>query len=286
MTALVATRARRGGVYVALTIAAAVFVFPLVWMLMSSLKPADEIITAPFAFDPGAITFDNFRSAFDEVPLVDGFRTTAIVLLIRGGLTMLFCPLAGFAFAKLDFRGRNVLFGFILLTLMLPTLVLIVPLLLEMSELGWVNSYQALILPGAIDAFAIFWMRQTISAIPDELLDAGRIDGCNPFQLFTRIVLPVIKPALAALAVLTFLNIYNDFVWPVVVTTSDTMQTLQVVLSTLAQNISGNTIGADYATITGELLAASSVALVPLLIVFIVLQKHFINGILAGSVKG
>ncbi|MDW5595413.1 carbohydrate ABC transporter permease [Conexibacter stalactiti] len=283
MTALLATRARRGGVYVALTIAAAVFVFPLVWMLMSSLKPADEIITAPFAFDPGAITFDNFRTAFDEVPLVDGFRTTAIVLLIRGGLTMLFCPLAGFAFAKLDFRGRNVLFGFILLTLMLPTLVLIVPLLLEMSELGWVNSYQALILPGAIDAFAIFWMRQTISAIPDELLDAGRIDGCNPFQLFSRIVLPVIKPALAALAVLTFLNIYNDFVWPVVAVGGGDKQTLQVVLSALATQVNASQLGTNY---WGQLVATSTLATLPVLLLFVVLQRQFMQGLLAGSVKG
>lgn len=129
-------------------------------------------------------------------------------------------------------------------------------------------------------------MRQVISVVPDELLDAARVDGCTDLGTFWRIVLPVIRPGLAGLAVLTVMNIYNDFVWPVVVTTNDRMQTLQVVLSTLAQNISGNKIGADYATVTGELLAASSIALVPLLLVFIALQRHFINGILAGSVKG
>jgi ABC-type glycerol-3-phosphate transport system permease component len=174
----------------------------------------------------------------------------------------------------------------VLITLMLPTIVLIIPLLLQMKELGWVNTYQALILPGAIDAFAIFWMRQVISAVPDELLDAARVDGCSEFGIFWRVVVPVIRPGLAGLAVLTIMNIYNDFVWPVIVASSERMATLQVVLSTLAQNITGNRIGADYATVTAELLAASSIALIPLLVLFIALQRHFINGILAGSVKG
>ena len=199
---------------------------------------------------------------------------------------MFFAPLAAFAFAKYNFRGRNFAFGAVLLTLMLPTIVLIIPLLLEMKALGWINTYQALILPGAIDAFAIFWMRQVISTVPDELLDAARVDGCGEFTIFWRIVVPVIRPGLAGLAVLTIMNIYNDFVWPVVAANSDRMATLQVVLSTLAQNISGNRIGADYATVTGELLAAASVALIPLLVLFMIFQKHFINGILAGSVKG
>jgi multiple sugar transport system permease protein/lactose/L-arabinose transport system permease protein/arabinosaccharide transport system permease protein len=169
---------------------------------------------------------------------------------------------------------------------MLPVIVLIIPLLLEMKELGWVNTYQALILPGSVDAFAIFWMRQVISAVPDELLDAARIDGCGEFGIFLRVIVPAIRPGLAALGVLTIMNIYNDFVWPVVAASSSRMATFQVVLSTLAQNITGNRVGADYATVTGELLAAASIALVPLLILFTVLQKHLINGILAGSVKG
>jgi multiple sugar transport system permease protein len=262
------------------------FLAPVAWAVASSFKPAVDIIRDPLGFDPAQFTTDNFVAMFGDVPLASGFMNTAIVLVLKGSITLFFAPLAGYAFAKYDFPGKNLLFGTVLITLMLPTIVLIIPLLLEMKEFGWVNTYQALILPGSVDAFAIFWMRQVIAAVPDELLDAARVDGCGEFGIFWRIVLPVIRPGLAGLAVLTIMNIYNDFVWPVVVTTSDTMQTLQVVLSTLAQNISGNTIGADYATITGELLAASSVALIPLLIVFIVLQKHFINGILAGSVKG
>ncbi|QJU55142.1 carbohydrate ABC transporter permease [Herbiconiux sp. KACC 21604] len=262
------------------------FLAPVAWALLSAFKPANDIIRSPLLFDPSTFTLDNYVAMFDDVPIASGFLNTAIVLVFKGAITLFFAPLAAFAFAKYSFIGKNLIFGAVLISLMLPTIVLIIPLLLEMKELGWVNTYQALILPGAVDAFAIFWMRQVISAVPDELLDAARVDGCSEFGIFWRIVLPVIRPGLAGLAVLTIMNIYNDFVWPVVIASSERMATLQVVLSTLSQNITGNRIGADYATVTGELLAASSVALIPLLVLFIALQRHFINGILAGSVKG
>ncbi|RVX39054.1 carbohydrate ABC transporter membrane protein 2 (CUT1 family) [Nonomuraea polychroma] len=270
--------------YAVLALLATVFLYPIWWAVSSSLKPAAEIISDPLSI--GALTLDNYRAMFADVPIGTGFANTALVLVVRGAMTMFFCPLAGYAFAKYDFPGKNLLFGVVLLTLMLPTLVLIIPLLLEMSALGWVNTYQALILPGSIDAFSIFWMRQTIAAIPDELIDAGRVDGAGEFGIFAKVVLPVIRPGLAALAVLTTMNVYNDFVWPVVAVNDTSHQTLQVVLATLAQNVTGNRIGADFATVWGELLAAGSIALLPLLVIFVLLQRHFINGILAGSVKG
>ena len=231
-------------------------------------------------------TFANFWAMLEDVPLARGFLNTTVVLLVKGSITLFFAPLVAFGFAKHSFVGKNFLFGTVLITLMLPTIVLIIPLLLEMKTLGWVNTYQALVLPGAVDAFAVFWMRQVISDVPDELLDAARVDGCSEFMIFIRIVMPVIRPGLAGLSVLTIMNIYNDFVWPVIVASDDKMATLQVLMSSLAQNISGNRIGADYATVTGELLAAATAALIPLLILFMIFQKHFINGILAGSVKG
>jgi ABC-type glycerol-3-phosphate transport system permease component len=274
-----------GGVQVFLGLLTILFLAPVAWALVSAFKPSNEIIRDPLGVDVTAFTLDNFVGMFADVPIWRGFATTAIVLVVKGSITLVFAPLAGYAFAKYTFPLKNALFGTVLVTLMLPTIVLIIPLLLEMKELGWVNTYQALILPGAVDAFAIFWMRQVIAALPDELLDAARVDGCGELGIFRRIVVPVIRPSLAGLAVLTVMNIYNDFVWPVVVASNERMATLQVVLSTLAQNITGHKIGADYATVTGELLAASSLALVPLLVIFIVLQRHFINGILAG-VKG
>ncbi|MFC5825156.1 carbohydrate ABC transporter permease [Nonomuraea insulae] len=270
--------------YAVLALLAIVFLYPIWWAVSSSLKPAAEIITSPLAI--GELTLDNYRAMFADVPIGTGFANTALVLVVKGAMTMFFCPLAGYAFAKYDFPFKNALFGMVMLTLMLPTLVLVIPLLLEMSSLGWVNTYQALILPNSIDAFSIFWMRQTIAAIPNELIDAGRVDGAGEFGIFWKVVLPVIRPGLAALAVLTTMNIYNDFVWPVVAVNDTAHQTLQVVLSTLAQNVTGNRIGADFATVWGELLAAGSIAMLPLLVIFVLLQRHFINGILAGSVKG
>ncbi|HEU5128965.1 MAG TPA: carbohydrate ABC transporter permease [Glycomyces sp.] len=289
MTATVKPERRprpRIGSHAFLMLLLAAFLAPVAWALASSFKPAGDIVSSPLAFDPGAFTLDNYRAMFQDVPIGQGFLNTGVVLVFKGAITMFFAPLAAYAFAKYRFAGRNLIFGAVLITLMLPTIVLIIPLLLEMKALGWVNTYQALILPGAVDAFAIFWMRQVISAVPDELMDAARVDGCGEFGIFWRVIVPVIRPGLAGLGVLTIMNIYNDFVWPVVVASNERMATLQVVLSTLAQNITGNRIGADYATVTGELLAASSVALIPLLVLFIVLQRHFINGILAGSVKG
>lgn len=276
----------RIGSHVFLMLLLIAFLAPVAWAIVSSFKQPNDIIRDPLGFDPSTFTLENFTAMFQDVPIAHGFLNTGIVLVIKGGITLFFAPLAAFAFAKYSFVGKNLIFGTVLITLMLPTIVLIIPLLLEMKALGWVNTYQALILPGAIDAFAIFWMRQVISAVPDELLDAARVDGCSEFGIFWRVIVPVIRPGLAGLAVLTIMNIYNDFVWPVIVASSERMATLQVVLSTLAQNITGNRIGADYATVTGELLAASSIALIPLLVLFIVLQRHFINGILAGSVKG
>ncbi|MGW5602506.1 carbohydrate ABC transporter permease [Streptomyces rochei] len=272
--------------YVVLAGLAVLFVYPIWWAISSSLKPANDIVRSPLSFSPGSLTLDNYRAMLDDVPLGTGFLNTLLVVAVKGTLTMCLCPLAGYAFAKYRFPGRNLLFGILMLTLMLPTLVLIIPLLLQMSQLGWVNTYQALILPGSIDAFSIFWMRQTIAAVPDELLDAGRVDGAGESRIFARIVVPVIRPGIAALGVLTVMNIYNDFVWPVVAVNDESHQTLQVVLSTLAQNVTGNRIGADFSTVWGELLAAGSLALLPVLLLFVLLQRHFINGILAGSVKG
>jgi multiple sugar transport system permease protein len=278
-------RLRTTLVYGGMAVLLALFLYPLWWMVSSSFKPGPEIVTSPLSFDPRDVTLDNYRAMFGTVPILTGFLNTAVMLVLKGAVTLVFCPLAGFAFAKYRFPGKNFFFGFILLTLMLPTLVLVIPLLLEMSLLGWVNTYQGLVLPGAIDAFSIFWMRQVIAGIPDELLEAGRLDGCSALSLYRRIVLPVIRPGLAALAVLTFLGIYNDFLWPVVVMNDQSKQTLQVVLSNLSQAISGAQVDSSPASVWGQLLAATTVATIPVVIIFVLLQRHFVRGILAGSTK-
>jgi multiple sugar transport system permease protein len=275
----------RLGRYGFLILVSVISLFPLVWMALSAFKPGGDVIARPFAFDPAGLSLDNFRAMWHTIPIGVGLRNTMLVVLVKGALTLLFCPLAGFAFAKYEFAGKRLLFGTVLTTLMLPTLVLLIPLLLEMSELGWVNTFPALILPGAVDAFGVFWMRQIIAAIPDELLDAARVDGASEVRIFRSVVLPVIRPGLAALGVLTFINIYNDFVWPVVAVNDTQHQTLQVMLAGLAQTARVGQLG-DGANAWGQLLAASTVAAVPVLVIFVLLQRHLIRGVMAGSVKG
>ncbi len=272
--------------YLFLFAMSAFFLFPLVWMILSSLKPPTDISAAPLSFNAATFSFNNYSEMLKNVPMLDGFKNTLIVVFLKGGLTLLFAPLAAFAFAKLRFRGRTLLFNLVLATLMLPPIVMLIPLLLQMGALGWIDTFLALVFPGAIGAFYIFMMRQQFADVPDELLDAGRVDGCNSFQLYYKIVLPMMRPALAALSILVFLDIYNDFLWPALATNSIDMQTLQVMLSYLATQINNASVGTAAANAWGQVMAASALATVPLLIVFIVLQRHFIRGIMAGALKG
>lgn len=264
----------------------AFFLFPLVWMFLSSFKPPTDIAALPLQFDLSTFSLANYDAMFRNVPILSGFKNTLIVILLKGSITLLFAPLAAYAFAKLRFRGRQFLFNVVLATLMLPPIVMLIPLLLQMGSLGWVNTFQALVLPGAISAFYIFLMRQQFADVPDELLDAGRVDGCSSFQLYRLIVLPMMRPALSALAILVFLDVYNDFVWPSLVTNSIDMQTLQVMLSYLYTQINNAAVGTTGSNAWGQVMAASAIATIPLLIVFIVLQRHFIRGIMAGALKG
>jgi ABC-type glycerol-3-phosphate transport system permease component len=272
--------------YIFLGLLGIFFLFPLAWMMLSSLKTGPDIATEPLAFNPAAMSFDSYVNMLRNVPLLDGFKNTLIVVIIKGGLEMFFCPLAGYAFAKLRFRGRDFLFNILLATLMLPVIVMLIPLLMEMGALGWVDSYQALILPGAVSAFAIFFMRQQMADVPDELIDSARVDGAGPFRTYWSIVLPIMRPALAALGILTFLGIYNDFVWPVVVISSTEKQTLQIMLSYLYTQINNASVGTAGANAWGQVLAASTLATLPLLILFIALQRQFVSGLMAGAVKG
>lgn len=261
------------------------FCFPLWWMIVNSLRPGSLILNDPLGFDPRDFSLRNWRAMFENVPIIRALGNTAVVVGIKGAITMIFCPLAGYGFAKFDFPFKRQLFGFVMMTLMLPTLVLIIPLLVQMGELGWVNTFQALILPGAVDAFSVFWMRQVISDVPDELIDAAKIDGAGILRVFYSVIVPVIRPGLAALAVLSLFNIYNDLVWPIVAINSQDMQTLAVLLAGLATNVSGSQMSTSSADLWGQLMAASAFATIPTVIIFVALQRHFIAGLLAGSAR-
>jgi multiple sugar transport system permease protein len=262
------------------------FLFPLAWMILSSFKLPQDISSAPLRFDLTTFSFNNYQSMLQNVPMGTGFKNTFIVIILKGGVTLIFAPLAAFAFAKLRFRGRQFLFNLVLATLMLPPIVMLIPLLLQMGTLGWINTFPALVLPGAIGAFYIFLMRQQFADVPDELLDAGRVDGCTTWQLYWKIVLPMMSPALAALTILVFLDIYNDFLWPALAINSVDKQTLQVMLSYLYTQINNASVGTTATNAWGQVMAASTLATAPLVIIFIVLQRQFIQGIMAGALKG
>ncbi|MED7929168.1 carbohydrate ABC transporter permease [Nonomuraea sp. LP-02] len=274
--------ARRGGGYLLLAAAVVVFLYPIWWMVVSAFKPGASILNDPLGAGP--FTLDNFTAMFEVVPIGQALGNTALVVAAKSALTMILCPLAGYGFAKYSFRFKEALFGLVLLTLMLPVLSLVIPLLLEMKQLGWINTYQALVLPGAVDAFSVFYMRQVISQVPDELLDAAAIDGAKVLRTFWSVVVPVIRPGLAALAVLTFFNIYNDLVWPIVAVNDESRQTVSVLLANLATNVTGAQTASGF-ELWGQLMAACTIATVPTVVVFLLVQRHFIKGLLAGSSK-
>jgi multiple sugar transport system permease protein len=276
-------RVGRIAAYLGMAILACLFLYPLFWMITSAFKSGPDIMNAPLAVDPFRLTLGNFKTMFQYDPILQALWNTLVVVVFKGGLTLIFCPLAGYGFAKFNFPYKNALFVFVIATLMLPTMVLVIPLLLEMSQLGWINTIQALVLPGSIDAFSVFWMRQVISEVPDEILDAARVDGCGTLRTFYSIIVPVIRPGLAALGVLTFFNIYNDLVWPIVAVNSPDRQTVSVLLASLGTAVTGAQAASGSSSLWGQLLAATTVATIPTVIVFAFLQRHFVRGLLAGS---
>jgi multiple sugar transport system permease protein len=268
----------------------AYFLIPLVWLFLASTKSNSGLFSSfGFWFDKDFNLIQNLQDllARDNGAFVIWMRNTAIYAFIASVGSTLIAALAGYAFAVYRFRGRNILFAIILASVFVPATILAVPLYFMLGTTGLSNSLLAVILPGLVNPFGVYLMRiYAERAVPEELLDAARVDGAGELRIFASIVLPVIRPGLAALGVLTFINIYNDFVWPVVAVNDEQHQTLQVMLSALAQNIRSGQLGADWTSVWGQLLAASTVAAIPVLIVFIVLQRHLIKGVMAGSLKG
>ena len=196
--------------------------------------------------------------------------------------TLFFCPLAGFGFAKFTFRGKRFLFSLMMLTLFFVPITQYIPLLIEMNNIGWIDTYQGLVVPLIISSFGIFWMSSVIATIPDELLQAARVDGCGSFGVFWRIILPVVRPALISLGVVTFLTAYNDYFWPLLIVPSK--PTVQVVLANLQTSLlqSAVTTTSNW----GSILAAASVVMLPTIVVFLFMQRFFLRGVLQGSLKG
>jgi cellobiose transport system permease protein len=270
---------RDGGAlsYAILIVTAVISILPLYWTVIAASRTNAEITRTPPPLTPGGNLISNIREAAGQVDMVQALLNS---LIVSGSIalgTVLFCTLAGFAFAKLRFRGSTVLLVIVLATMMVPSQLGVIPLFMLIAKLHWVNHLQAVILPTLVSAFGVFLMRQyLIQALPDELVDAAVMDGASTFRIFRSIVIPTARPAMAVLGMLTFLMAWNDFFWPIIALTSQN-PTVQVAL---------NSLGNGYVPDESVIMAGTLVGTVPVLIVFALLGKQIVGGIMRGAIKG
>lgn len=262
---------------VILVAVAAITVIPVIWTVLSSLKTNDSIFAVPMRWLPTTLQWNNYSDAFAVAPFGRYFLNSAIVAVSVTATTVFFGAMAGYGFSKFRFPGRNLLFGLILSTFMIPFPVIMIPLFVLVKNFGWVNTFWGLIVPGALTGFAVFMMRQFIQALPGELFDAARIDGAGEMRIFLTIVLPLARPALATLGILTFLESWNNLLWPLIVIQSDEMETIPLGLTKFSTLYSSN-----YA----QMLAMAVIASLPVLIVFIIGRRQIINSLMLSGIKG
>jgi cellobiose transport system permease protein len=270
------------GTYLFLIVVVAVSLFPLYWSLVVASHSNSAVYAYPPKLLPGANLFHNIRRLFNSelvsVDFAKALVNSAIVSSVVTVAVVFFSALAGFAFAKLDFRGRKVLFLLVLATLLVPVQLGLIPLYIEMIHFGWLNSIKAVIAPNLVTAFGVFLMRQYIAGgVPNELIAAARVDGCNSWRVFWHVILPVVRPMAAVLGLLTFMNTWNDFLWPFIVLNARN-PTVQVAVSDIA------TVAytPDYSLI----LTGCFISILPLLAVFLLLGRQIVGGIMQGAVKG
>ena len=265
------------GTYVALGLGMILMVIPFLWMAISSIKPESEIRSIPPTWWPQSVTLDNFRELFTRLDFTTYFLNSVLVATAVTVGNMLFCSMLGYALAKLEFRGKKLLFALVLGTLMIPGVVTFVPLFVLTVNLGLANTLTGMALPFLAGPFGVFLMRQFILSLPDELIQAARVDGAGELRIFFSVVMPLCWPALATLGILTFLTSWNNFLWPLVVATNEDKYTLPVALALYA-------VGQN-ATQYGLLLAGSVVVVIPVIAVFLFLQRHIMQGISMTGIK-
>lgn len=267
----------RIALYALLTLFALFFLLPLVWMFVTALKPFEEWVQPNWI--PNNPTFENFRSIFADptLPAPRWFLNSLGIASIFTILVLIIDSLAGYAYARMEFPGRNLLFGLLLATLVMPGLMFLIPNYLTINRIGWLNTYQGVMAPGLAGVFGVFFMRQFFQGIPKELEEASRIDGAGTWTTFYRVVLPLAKGALATLAVITFMASWNDFLWPLLVLNDRTMQSLPVGLAT---------IQGQYTFDYGKLMAGAAVTALPVLILYMFLQRYIVQSVAMTGLKG
>jgi multiple sugar transport system permease protein len=263
--------------HIALILGLVVMVIPFVWMVLGSFKTTSELRQVPPTWIPENPTLEGYRDLFTRLDFPRYFFNSTLVALVVTFGNLVFASMLGYALAKLEFPGKRVLLVLVLSTLMIPAFVTFMPLFVIVSNLGLANTHAALILPFLAGAFGVFLMRQYILGIPDELLDAARIDGAGEYTIFFRIVLPLCGPALATLAVLTFLTQWNSFLWPLVAATTENMYTLPVALALFANGQQESNLAL--------LLAGATVVVLPMIVLFFVMQRYVIQGVARTGIK-
>lgn len=265
-------------VYILLTFAALIFLFPFYWLVISSLKIKSQMFLLPPQWIPHPVVFHNYVDLWQQTDLPRAFVNSVVTSGGNVFLSLFLCSLAGYGFAKFPLApGHSKLFAFVIGTMMIPGAVMLIPSFLVLIHLHMINTYWALIFPGAVGAFGIFWMRQYMSAnIPDDLIHAARIDGCSEFGIYWRIALPVARPALAALGIMQLIGSWNNLMWAFIVMRTPNMETLPVVIYLL---------NGEIRTPYGMLMAGGLLTTLPLVLAFLLFQKQFIAGITAGAVK-
>ncbi len=257
-------------IYTALLAGAVTMIFPFLWMLLTSFKTNAETMAIPPQFFPSNWNFDSYKKALESLPFWNLYWNTAVMIFWRVICAVVFSSMAGYAFAKLEFPGKNLLFGLVLMQMMLPSQIFIIPQYQMLAKMGATNSMFALVFPGLVSAFGTFFLRQAYLAIPNEMAEAAYLDGCTKWQTFTKIMLPLTGSSIAALGIFTAVFAYADLMWPLICITDLNMMTLSAGLSTL---------NGQYTTNYPVLMAGSLLAMIPMVILYLLFQRNFIEGI-------
>ncbi|HEY0139956.1 MAG TPA: carbohydrate ABC transporter permease [Thermoanaerobaculia bacterium] len=264
-------------IHTALVFGAVLTVIPLLWMLSASLMPAGEATAFPPRVVPSVPTLEHYRSLFTRLNLGRAFLNSILVAIVATFASLLFNSMAGYAFAKLNFRGRDRIFSILVASLAIPAQVAMLPLFLMLKSMGLVNTYAGVLIPYMASIYGLFLVRQFMVSVPDDLLAAARIDGAGELEIYWKIILPLARPVLATLAIFTFMSAWNDFMWPLIILTDDERYTMPVAVASLV---------GEHAQDLELMMASSVITVIPVLALFFILQKQYIAGLMAGSVKG
>ena len=265
------------GYYVVSIVLAVIALIPFLWMISTSLKSRGALMSIPIEWIPAEPTLDGYAKVFSRFPFLRTIGNSLLISVAYTLITLISASMAAFAFAKLRFRGSGAILSVYIATMMIPTQVTMIPLFVVMNRLGLIDSYASVILPSMFKPFAVFLLVQQTKTIPNDYIDAARIDGAGLFQTYRKVALPLCIPTLATLAVTTFMESWNDYLWPLLMLTDRNKMTLPIALSTL---------NGQYSTEYNVLMAGSLISMIPIIIIYIAAQKQFKSGLMAGGIQG